>query len=137
MEVFKDWVQLLSQFVSYAVYMICFVSLFRRAWKAVIGCGSMEGHAYNCTSNERIGGFGHWEVCTLSFAVLYLLPPQQLESALNKHANLRAPLLLMPANQLSTLVVLGLANATHVQQHLSTSLHPSDTSFSVHGATLT
>ena len=36
----------------------------------------------------------------------------------------------------STLAVLGLANETH-EQHLSSSLHSSDTSSSVHGATLT
>ncbi|KAJ1391967.1 Symplekin C-terminal, partial [Sesbania bispinosa] len=72
-----------------------------------------------------------------SFHVLLQLPPQQLESALNRHANLRGPLASY-ANQpsvkssltRSTLAVLGLANETHVQQHLSTSLHPSDTSSS-------
>ncbi|RDX88032.1 Symplekin, partial [Mucuna pruriens] len=76
-----------------------------------------------------------------SFHVLLQLPPQQLESALNRHANLRGPLASY-ANQptvksslsRSTLAVLGLANESHVQQHL---LHPSDTSSSVHGATLT
>ncbi|CAL0319275.1 unnamed protein product [Lupinus luteus] len=78
-----------------------------------------------------------------SFHVLLQLPPPQLESALNKHAYLRGPLASY-ANQpnvksslpRSTLAVLGLANETHVQQHLSTSLHPSDTSSAVHGATL-
>jgi hypothetical protein len=37
----------------------------------------------------------------------------------------------------STLAVLGLATETHVQQHLPTSLHHSETSTSVSGATLT
>nr|KYP56525.1 Symplekin [Cajanus cajan] len=79
-----------------------------------------------------------------SFHVLLQLPPQQLESALNRHANLRGPLASYASQPTvksslsrSTLAVLGLANETHVQQHLSTSLHPSDTSSSVHGATLT
>ncbi|CAK8568942.1 unnamed protein product [Lathyrus sativus] len=80
-----------------------------------------------------------------SFHVLLQLPPQQLESALNRHANLRAPLASY-ANQStvkssisrSTLVVLGLANETHVQQHLSaSSLHHSEKGASVSGATLT
>ncbi|KAL5074040.1 hypothetical protein RYX36_013024 [Vicia faba] len=79
-----------------------------------------------------------------SFHVLLQLPPQQLESALNRHANLRAPLASY-ANQStvkssisrSTLVVLGLANETHVQQHLSASLHHSEKGASVSGATLT
>ncbi|KAE9609107.1 putative symplekin [Lupinus albus] len=78
-----------------------------------------------------------------SFPVLFQLPSPQLESALNRHAYLRGPLASY-ANQptvksslpRSTLAVLGLANETHVQQHLSTSLHPSDTSSVVHGATL-
>ncbi|OIV96622.1 hypothetical protein TanjilG_28479 [Lupinus angustifolius] len=78
-----------------------------------------------------------------SFHVLLQLPPPQLESALNKHAYLRGPLASY-ANQptvksslpRSTLAVLGLANETHVQQHLSTSLHPSDTNSAVRGATL-
>ncbi|KAL2340050.1 hypothetical protein Fmac_007990 [Flemingia macrophylla] len=79
-----------------------------------------------------------------SFHVLLQLPPQQLESALNRHANLRGPLTSYASQPTvksslsrSTLAVLGLANDTHVQQHLSTSLHPSDTSSSVHGTTLT
>ncbi|TKY74495.1 Symplekin protein [Spatholobus suberectus] len=79
-----------------------------------------------------------------SFHVLLQLPPQQLESALNRHANLRGPLASYASQPTvkslvsrSTLAVLGLANETHVQQHLSTSLHSSDTSSSVHGATLT
>ncbi|KAK2392464.1 HEAT repeat-containing protein [Trifolium repens] len=79
-----------------------------------------------------------------SFHVLLQLPPQQLESALNRHANLREPLASY-ANQptvksslsRSTLAVLGLATETHVQQHLPTSLHHSETSTSVSGATLT
>ncbi|KAI4316049.1 hypothetical protein L6164_024067 [Bauhinia variegata] len=79
-----------------------------------------------------------------SFHVLLQLPPPQLESALNKHANLKGPLAAY-ANQptvksslpKSILGVLGLSNETHMQQHLSNSLHPSDTSSSVHGATLT
>ncbi|KOM41827.1 hypothetical protein LR48_Vigan04g202500 [Vigna angularis] len=79
-----------------------------------------------------------------SFHVLLQLPPQQLESALNRHANLRGPLASYASQPTikstlsrSILAVLGLANETHVQQNLSTSLHPSDTSSSVHGATLT
>ncbi|KAK7410423.1 hypothetical protein VNO78_01196 [Psophocarpus tetragonolobus] len=79
-----------------------------------------------------------------SFHVLLQLPPQQLESALNRHANLRGPLASYASQPTvksslsrSTLAVLGLVNETHLQQHLSTSLHSSDTSSSVHGATLT
>ncbi|KAK7352949.1 hypothetical protein VNO80_18380 [Phaseolus coccineus] len=79
-----------------------------------------------------------------SFHVLLQLPPQQLESALNRHSNLRGPLASYASQPTirstlsrSILAVLGLANETHVQQHLSTSLHSSDTSSSVHGATLT
>ncbi|KAL1310240.1 hypothetical protein HN51_052882 [Arachis hypogaea] len=79
-----------------------------------------------------------------SFHVLLQLPPPQLESALNRHANLRGPLASY-ANQpavkstlpRATLEVLGLASESHVQQHLPTSLHPSDTNSSVQGATLT
>ncbi|XP_072056866.1 uncharacterized protein [Arachis hypogaea] len=79
-----------------------------------------------------------------SFHVLLQLPPPQLESALNRHANLRGPLA-SHANQpavkstipRATLEVLGLASESHVQQHLPTSLHPSDTNSSVQGATLT
>ncbi|KAG5018847.1 hypothetical protein JHK87_014702 [Glycine soja] len=73
-----------------------------------------------------------------------LLPPLQLESALNRHANLRGPLASYASQPTvksslsrSTLAVLGLANETHVQQHLSSSLHSSDTSSSLHEATLT
>ncbi|KAG5147903.1 hypothetical protein JHK82_014784 [Glycine max] len=79
-----------------------------------------------------------------SFHVLLQLPPQQLESALNRHANLRGPLASYASQPTvksslsrSTLAVLGLANETHVQQHLSSSLHSSDTSSSLHEATLT
>lgn len=79
-----------------------------------------------------------------SFHVLLQLPPQQLESALNRHSNLRGPLASYASQPTikstlsrSILAVLGLANETHVQQHLSTTLHSSDTSSSVHGATLT
>ncbi|XP_020962203.1 symplekin isoform X3 [Arachis ipaensis] len=80
----------------------------------------------------------------LSKLVTKQLPPPQLESALNRHANLRGPLASY-ANQpavkstlpRATLEVLGLASESHVQQHLPTSLHPSDTNSSVQGATLT
>uniref|UniRef100_A0A5B6YLP6 Symplekin n=1 Tax=Davidia involucrata TaxID=16924 RepID=A0A5B6YLP6_DAVIN len=80
-----------------------------------------------------------------SFHVLLQLPSPQLESALNKYANLRGPLAAyasQPSVKVSlprsTLVLLGLANESHVQQpHLASSLHASDTSSSVHGATLT
>ncbi|XP_048439131.1 symplekin [Pyrus x bretschneideri] len=80
-----------------------------------------------------------------SFPVLLQLPPQQLESALNKYANLRGPLATyasQPSVKASlprpTLAVLGLANETHSQQpHLPSSFHPADTSSSVHGATPT
>ncbi|MED6148195.1 hypothetical protein PIB30_050815 [Stylosanthes scabra] len=79
-----------------------------------------------------------------SFHVLLQLPPPQLESALNRHANLRGPLASY-ANQptvksslpRATLEVLGLASDSLVQQHLPTSLHPSDTNSSVQGTTLT
>ncbi|KAJ7958867.1 Symplekin [Quillaja saponaria] len=80
-----------------------------------------------------------------SFHVLLQLPPPQLESALNKHAKLRAPLAAY-ANQpsiksslpRSTLAVIGLANEAHMQPpHMSSSFALSDTSSSVHGATLT
>uniref|UniRef100_A0A5B6YMW5 Symplekin n=2 Tax=Davidia involucrata TaxID=16924 RepID=A0A5B6YMW5_DAVIN len=80
-----------------------------------------------------------------SFHVLLQLPSPQLESALNKYANLRGPLSAyasQPSIKVSlprsTLVLLGLANESHVQQpHLASSLHASDTGSSVHGATLT
>ncbi|KAL5559889.1 hypothetical protein UlMin_036100 [Ulmus minor] len=80
-----------------------------------------------------------------SFHVLLQLPPPQLESALNKHANLRGPLAAF-ANQpsvksslpRSTLAVLGLSNETHMQPPLrAASLNTSDASSSVHGATTT
>ncbi|XP_043711545.1 uncharacterized protein LOC122660348 [Telopea speciosissima] len=79
-----------------------------------------------------------------SFPVLLQLPPPQLESALNKHANLRGPLAahasqpsIRTSLPRSTLVVLGLANEPHMQRSYLPSLHASDTSSSVHGATLT
>lgn len=76
-----------------------------------------------------------------SFQVLLQLPPPQLESALNKHANLRGPLATY-ANQpstktslpRSTLAILGLVNERHMQQLPISSLHPSSTSSSAHGA---
>ncbi|XP_057973385.1 uncharacterized protein LOC131161564 isoform X2 [Malania oleifera] len=79
-----------------------------------------------------------------SFHVLLQLPPPQLESALNKHANLRGPLAayagqpsIRSSLPRSILVVLGLVNESHLQQpQLASSLRPSDTS-SVHGATPT
>ncbi|XP_054788592.1 uncharacterized protein LOC129294336 isoform X2 [Prosopis cineraria] len=86
-------------------------------------------------------GFLKYSTCISAFWMQ--LPPSQLESALNKHANLRGPLASYASQPTvksslprSILVVLGLANETQMQQHPSTSLHPSDTS-SVHGATLT
>ncbi|CAM8883398.1 unnamed protein product [Rhodiola kirilowii] len=77
-----------------------------------------------------------------SFPVLLQLPPPQLESALNKHANIRN-LLVNYASQpsikqtlpRSTLAVLGLANESHMQH--TPSLQPSDANSSVQGATLT
>lgn len=80
-----------------------------------------------------------------SFNVLLQLPSQQLESALNRHATLRAPLSahasqpnIKSSLPRGTLVVLGLANELHKQQqHLASSLHASDTSSSVQGATHT
>ncbi|KAJ4967464.1 hypothetical protein NE237_019313 [Protea cynaroides] len=79
-----------------------------------------------------------------SFPVLLQLPPPQLESALNKHANLRGPLAahasqpsIRSSIPRSTLVVLGLANEPHMQRSYLPSLHASDTGSSVHGATLT
>uniref|UniRef100_A0A6N2MKH5 Symplekin C-terminal domain-containing protein n=1 Tax=Salix viminalis TaxID=40686 RepID=A0A6N2MKH5_SALVM len=76
-----------------------------------------------------------------SFHVLLQLPPSQLESALSKHANLRGPLATY-ANQAntktslprSTLAILGLVNEQHMQQLPVSSLHPSSTSSSAHGA---
>ncbi|KAL6983086.1 hypothetical protein U1Q18_016479 [Sarracenia purpurea var. burkii] len=80
-----------------------------------------------------------------SFLVLLQLPSPQLESALNKYANLRGPLAAFASQPnirttlpRSTLVLLGLANESHIQQpHPTPSLHASDTSSSVHGTTLT
>ncbi|KAA8528405.1 hypothetical protein F0562_035760 [Nyssa sinensis] len=78
-----------------------------------------------------------------SFHVLLQLPLPQLESALNKYANLRGPLAAyasQPSIKVSlprsTLVLLGLANESHVQQQPHHA-YTSDTSSSVHGATLT
>lgn len=80
-----------------------------------------------------------------SFPVLLQLPPPQLESALNKYANLRSPLVAF-ANQpniktslpRSTLVQLGLFNEPSLQQpHLSSTVRASETGASVHGTTLT
>ncbi|KAG5541930.1 hypothetical protein RHGRI_021681 [Rhododendron griersonianum] len=79
-----------------------------------------------------------------SFHVLLQLPPQQLESALNKYASLRGSLAayarqpsIRTSLPRSVLVLLGLANETHVHQpHPLPSLHPSDTSSSVQGAAL-
>ncbi|KAI5597959.1 hypothetical protein POPTR_002G107400v4 [Populus trichocarpa] len=76
-----------------------------------------------------------------SFQVLLQLPPPQLESALNKHANLRGPLATyasQPSTKTSlprsTLAILGLVNERHMQQLPISSLHPSSTSSSAHGA---
>ncbi|XP_026428427.1 uncharacterized protein LOC113324320 isoform X2 [Papaver somniferum] len=83
-----------------------------------------------------------------SFDVLLQLPPPQLESTLNRHANLRAGLA-SHANQpsirstlpRSTLAVLGLANEPSLPPHAQRSYHPSalhsETGSSVQGATLT
>ncbi|XP_016458952.1 uncharacterized protein LOC107782573 isoform X2 [Nicotiana tabacum] len=80
-----------------------------------------------------------------SFPVLLQLPPPQLDSALNRYANLRSPLAAF-ANQpnvknslpRSTLVQLGLLNESNLRQpHLSSSMHASETGSSVHGTTLT
>ncbi|KAK9215860.1 hypothetical protein WN944_007866 [Citrus x changshan-huyou] len=69
-----------------------------------------------------------------SFPVLLKLPPPQLESALNKYANLRGPLAtyasqpsLKSSIPRSILAVLGLANESHMQQLHISSLNPSDT----------
>ncbi|XP_006472379.2 uncharacterized protein LOC102622533 isoform X1 [Citrus sinensis] len=79
-----------------------------------------------------------------SFPVLLKLPPPQLESALNKYANLRGPLAtyasqpsLKSSIPRSILAVLGLANESHMQQLHISSLNPSDTGSSEHGATPT
>ncbi|KAL5721520.1 hypothetical protein ACHQM5_005157 [Ranunculus cassubicifolius] len=81
-----------------------------------------------------------------SFRVLLQLPPPQLENALTKHANLRAPLTSYASQPTirsslprSILVVLGLANELHTTQRAflpPTALHTTDTT-TVHGATLT
>lgn len=79
-----------------------------------------------------------------SFHVLLQLPSPQLEGALKKFANLRGPLAAY-ANQpsiktslpRSILALLGLANEKHMQQQHPSSLHSSETSSSIHGATLT
>ncbi|PHU20573.1 hypothetical protein BC332_11724 [Capsicum chinense] len=80
-----------------------------------------------------------------SFPVLLQLPPPQLESALNKYANLRSPLVAF-ANQpniktslpRSTLAQLGLFNEPSLQQpHLSSNVRASETGASVNGTTLT
>ncbi|XP_044474589.1 symplekin isoform X3 [Mangifera indica] len=79
-----------------------------------------------------------------SFPVLLQLPPPQLESALNKYANLRGPLAAYAGRPSvktsiprSTLAVLGLVNEPHLQQANVPSLQSSDTGSSVHGTTLT
>ncbi|XP_040998005.1 symplekin-like [Juglans microcarpa x Juglans regia] len=79
-----------------------------------------------------------------SFDVLLQLPPPQLESTLNKHSNLRGALAdyatqpsIRTSVPRSTLAVLGLANDTHMQQPRVSSLHSTETSSSVQGATST
>ncbi|KAJ8542163.1 hypothetical protein K7X08_017029 [Anisodus acutangulus] len=80
-----------------------------------------------------------------SFPVLLQLPPPQLESALNKYASLRSPLVAF-ANQpnvktslpRSTLTQLGLFNEPSLQQsHISSTVRASETGAPVHGTTLT
>ncbi|GFY96043.1 hypothetical protein Acr_11g0003490 [Actinidia rufa] len=81
----------------------------------------------------------------LSKLVSKQLPPPQLESTLNKYANLRGPLAAYASQPSirtslprSMLVLLGLANEPPMQQpHPPSTLHASDTSSSVHGTTLT
>ncbi|KAM1777752.1 hypothetical protein ACFX11_044369 [Malus domestica] len=78
----------------------------------------------------------------LSKLVRKQLPPPQLESTLNKYANLRGPFAAyasQPSVKASlyrpTLADLGLENETHLQQpHVPPSLYLTDTSSSVHGA---
>ncbi|KAK3021466.1 hypothetical protein RJ639_047638, partial [Escallonia herrerae] len=78
-----------------------------------------------------------------SFSVLLQLPSNQLEGALTKYGILRGPLAAyasQPSIQQSlprsTLVILGLANESFVQQtHHTSSLHAPDKSSSVRGAT--
>ncbi|KAK6116065.1 hypothetical protein DH2020_008334 [Rehmannia glutinosa] len=81
----------------------------------------------------------------LSKLVNRQLPSPQLESALNKYPSLRGPLTAF-VNQSSvkaslprsTLAVLGLASETDMQQrHVTSSLHVSDPTSSIHGATST
>ncbi|XP_052203340.1 uncharacterized protein LOC127808772 isoform X2 [Diospyros lotus] len=80
-----------------------------------------------------------------SFHVLLQLPPPQLESALNKYASLRGPLAAYASQRpirtslpRSVLVLLGLANESQMQEsRVPSALHASETSSSVHGATLT
>ncbi|KAJ4850650.1 hypothetical protein Tsubulata_037952 [Turnera subulata] len=79
-----------------------------------------------------------------SFHVLLQLPPPQLESALNKHANLRGPLATFASQPSmkdslprSTLAVLGLLNEMHTPQPHLSSVQPSNTSSSTHGANFT
>lgn len=80
-----------------------------------------------------------------SFRVLLQLPSPQLEGALKKFASLRGPLAAY-ANQPSiktslpraTIALLGLANERSMQQpHRQPSLHSSEQSSSIHGATPT
>ncbi|KAL9143939.1 hypothetical protein ABFS82_14G266900 [Erythranthe guttata] len=80
-----------------------------------------------------------------SFHVLLQLPSSPLESALNKYPNLRGPLTAF-VNQSnsktslprSTLVLLGLASETHIQQpQVTSSLHASDPNSSISGTTFT
>lgn len=80
-----------------------------------------------------------------SFPVLLQLPSPQLEGALKKFASLRGPLAAY-ANQPSvktslpraTVALLGLANERSMQQpHRQPSLHSSEQSSSIHGATPT
>ncbi|GMY17490.1 symplekin isoform X1 [Fagus crenata] len=80
-----------------------------------------------------------------SFDVLLQLPSPQLESALSKYSSLRGPLAAYASQPSirssvprSMLVVLGVANETHMQQpYLPSSLHSADSSSSIRGATPT
>lgn len=81
-----------------------------------------------------------------SFHVLLQLPPTQLEIALNRYANLRAPLAsyvnqpdIKSSLSRQTLRVLGLVNEPQQgsRSFNAPAMHNSDTSSSVHGATLT
>uniref|UniRef100_A0A2P2K4N9 Symplekin n=1 Tax=Rhizophora mucronata TaxID=61149 RepID=A0A2P2K4N9_RHIMU len=78
-----------------------------------------------------------------SFRVLLQLPPPQLESALNKHGNLRVPLAsyasqpnIRTSIPRSMLAVLGPANESHKQQPHVSSIHSTETSSSTHGTNL-